>query len=275
MLTARKLVQSKLQDIENSLRRMRGFGLKVGKTTEQPLPGGSRSWWQGIQTWRRLRRRCWRCTPCWCASSSRFEKRVRSMAKADTKAKLLMSTPRSGRSWPSPTASAISDTGRFKSSKQVGPHFELRRGSISPVRPILLTSCSQSQSRAARNSRIGRCGSRGRRRKGQKDGGTFAQARGDHASHAGRRNTFQLKPHRQDNGCGSSEEHSLRFSGGTRRQPSPKRSPFAGTMDQADPPCRMWHRDHASVDWPTYPLRTPSGGGLAPTPYRSKSPVSG
>jgi transposase len=34
MLTARKLVQSKLQDIENHLRGiLRGFGLKVGKTT--------------------------------------------------------------------------------------------------------------------------------------------------------------------------------------------------------------------------------------------------
>src|SRR6201992_1543383 len=36
MLTARKLVQSKLQDIENSLRGiLRGFGLKVGKTTKR------------------------------------------------------------------------------------------------------------------------------------------------------------------------------------------------------------------------------------------------
>ena len=34
MLTARKLVQSKLLDVENSLRGiLRGFGLKVGKTT--------------------------------------------------------------------------------------------------------------------------------------------------------------------------------------------------------------------------------------------------
>ena len=36
MLTARKLVQSKLRDVENSLRGiLRGFGLKVGKTTER------------------------------------------------------------------------------------------------------------------------------------------------------------------------------------------------------------------------------------------------
>src|ERR1700730_16219304 len=36
MLTARKLVQSKLLDLENSLRGiLRGFGLKVGKTTKR------------------------------------------------------------------------------------------------------------------------------------------------------------------------------------------------------------------------------------------------
>src|SRR6202049_5141977 len=40
MLTARKLVQSKLLDLENSLRGiLRGFGLKVGKTTRTNFGG--------------------------------------------------------------------------------------------------------------------------------------------------------------------------------------------------------------------------------------------
>src|SRR6202022_2797495 len=40
LLTARKLVQSKLGDIENSLRGiLRGFGLKVGKTTALKFAG--------------------------------------------------------------------------------------------------------------------------------------------------------------------------------------------------------------------------------------------
>src|SRR6202008_4148922 len=40
MLAARKLVQSKLRDVENSLRGiLRGFGLKVGETTELGFPG--------------------------------------------------------------------------------------------------------------------------------------------------------------------------------------------------------------------------------------------
>jgi len=45
MLTARKLVQSKLLDVENSLRGiLRGFGLKVGKTTRTTLPDASKNW---------------------------------------------------------------------------------------------------------------------------------------------------------------------------------------------------------------------------------------
>jgi transposase len=40
MLTARKLVQSKLHDVENSVRGiLRGFGLKIGKTTARSFPG--------------------------------------------------------------------------------------------------------------------------------------------------------------------------------------------------------------------------------------------
>src|SRR2546427_194790 len=43
MLTARKLVQSKLFDVENSLRGiLRGFGLKVGKTTGRSFAGRTR-----------------------------------------------------------------------------------------------------------------------------------------------------------------------------------------------------------------------------------------
>jgi len=45
MLTARKLVQSKLLDLENSLRGiLRGFGLKVGRRRGQTLPDASKSW---------------------------------------------------------------------------------------------------------------------------------------------------------------------------------------------------------------------------------------
>src|SRR5436190_14431071 len=46
-------------------------------------------------------------------------------------------------------------------------------------------------------------------------------------------------------------------------------------MDQVRPLPIKWPCDHATVDWSAYPLQTPSGGGRAPTPYRSKTPANG
>ena len=52
-----------------------------------------------------------------------FERRVRTMARHDAKAQLLMSTPGVGAIVGLTYASAIDDPARFKSSKQVGAHF--------------------------------------------------------------------------------------------------------------------------------------------------------
>ncbi len=64
MLTARKLVQTKLLDVENSLRGiLRGFGLKVGKTTKTQLcRRASASWSTATRPLRRSLRRCSRFT---------------------------------------------------------------------------------------------------------------------------------------------------------------------------------------------------------------------
>jgi transposase len=70
VLTARKLVQSKLKDVENSLRGiLRGFGLKVGQRPSAALPAGSARLWPAIRAWRRSPRRCYRCMRLCCASS--------------------------------------------------------------------------------------------------------------------------------------------------------------------------------------------------------------
>ncbi len=55
LLTARKLVQSKLYDIEMSLRGiLRGFGLKVGPTTpRKALRHASIIWWPARRVWKR------------------------------------------------------------------------------------------------------------------------------------------------------------------------------------------------------------------------------
>ena len=70
VLTARKLLQSKLRDIENSLRGvLRGFGLKVGKTTNARSPNASGSWLPAIRDWNWWPRHCLRPMPC-CGASS-------------------------------------------------------------------------------------------------------------------------------------------------------------------------------------------------------------
>ena len=53
MLTARKLVQSKLLDVEMSLRGiLRGFGLKVGQTTPKRFAGRIKELVAGHATWK-------------------------------------------------------------------------------------------------------------------------------------------------------------------------------------------------------------------------------
>ena len=82
VLTARKLVQSKLLDIENSLRGiLRGFGLKVGKTTERSFAGRIRELVDGHPSARgRSPRRCLRRVRC-CCRSSRLGKRRGTLAR--------------------------------------------------------------------------------------------------------------------------------------------------------------------------------------------------
>jgi hypothetical protein len=64
------------------------------------------------------------------------------------------------------------------------------------------------------------------------------------------------------------------FSGGPRHQPSRSQVPSPGRWTRSDRnPSRDTH--HATVDWSAYAPQTPSGGGLAPTPYRSATPASG
>jgi transposase len=126
VLTARKLVQSKLCDVENSLRGiLRGFGLKVGKTTNRSFARRV----QELVTNHAGLHMVSAALLCVHAALVRehkaFEKQVRLMARSDAKAKLLMSAPAVGPIVALTYASAIDDPRRFKSSKRVGPHFGL------------------------------------------------------------------------------------------------------------------------------------------------------
>ncbi len=126
VLTARKLVQSKLKDVENSLRGiLRGFGLKVGPTTERGFAGRIQALVAGHPSLETIAQALLSVHAVLLREFKAFNKQVRSMARCDVQAKLLMSTPAVGPIVALTYASAVDDPSRFKSSKRVGPHFGL------------------------------------------------------------------------------------------------------------------------------------------------------
>jgi transposase len=126
VLTARKLVQAKLLDVENSLRGiLRGFGLKVGKTTNRSFAGRVRDLVVNHASLRTIAAALLSVHAVLLGELKAFDKQVRSLARADAKAKLLMSAPAVGPIVALTYASAIDDPRRFTSSKRVGAHFGL------------------------------------------------------------------------------------------------------------------------------------------------------
>jgi transposase len=126
VLTARKLIQTKLLDVENSLRGiLRGFGLKLGKTTARNFAGRIRELVDGHPNLEAIGAAPLAVHAVLLREFNAFEKRVRAMARSDARARLLMSAPAVGPIVALTYASAIDDPARFKSSKQTGPHFGL------------------------------------------------------------------------------------------------------------------------------------------------------
>jgi transposase len=126
MLTARKLMQSKLLDVENSLRGiLRGFGLKVGKTTKTSFASRIEELVKAHLNLKVIAEALLRARAVLLAEFNDFEKRVRKISALDAKARLLMSTPAVGPIVSLTFASAIDDPSRFTSSKKAGPLFGL------------------------------------------------------------------------------------------------------------------------------------------------------
>jgi transposase len=124
ILTTRRLIESKLRDIEMSLRGiLRGFGLKVGKTTPtnfaeriKELVGGHPNLQVIADSLLAIREVLLR-------EFRGFEKRVRTTARHDENARLLMTTTGVGAIISLTYASAVDDPARFKNSKKVGAHY--------------------------------------------------------------------------------------------------------------------------------------------------------
>jgi transposase len=126
LLTARKLVQSKLYDVEMSLRGiLRGFGLKVGKTTPKRFAGRIADLVDGHKTLEGVAKALLAVHAVLLREFGEFERRVRAIARTDARVRLLMSAPGVGALVALTYVAAIDDPTRFKSSKTVGAHFGL------------------------------------------------------------------------------------------------------------------------------------------------------
>jgi transposase len=126
ILTARKLTQSKLRDVENSLRGiLRGFGLKVGKTTPREFAGRIQELVEGHPRLELIAQALLAVRAVLRKEFAAFEKQTLKMARTDARTRLLMTTPAVGPIVALTYASAVDDPSRFKSSKQAGAHFGL------------------------------------------------------------------------------------------------------------------------------------------------------
>jgi transposase len=126
VLAARRLLQAKLHDVEMSVRGLlRGFGLKVGATTPKSFESRVRELAAGHPTLELVTGALLSARSALAVEFAGLDRKVRSMARADRKAKLLMTTPGVGSIVALTYAAAIDDPGRFRSSKAAGAHFGL------------------------------------------------------------------------------------------------------------------------------------------------------
>ena len=124
VLTARKLVQGKLYDIEMSLRGiLRGFGLKVGRTTKAGFASRIRELTEHHPALKAIAKALLAVHEVLLKELNGFEKQVRNLARGDNRVRLLMTAPGVGVIVGLTYVAAIDDPARFSSSKSVGPHF--------------------------------------------------------------------------------------------------------------------------------------------------------
>ncbi len=126
VLAARRLLQSKLYDMEMSLRGiLRGFGLKVGKTTSRTFPARIRALVAGHETLEIVAKALLSAHAVLVRQYAELDRRVRRTARSDARARLLMTTPGVGAIVAVTYVSAIDQTSRLKSSKSAGALFGL------------------------------------------------------------------------------------------------------------------------------------------------------
>jgi transposase len=126
LLGARKLLQTKLHDIELSVRgTLRGFGLKVGKTTPKTFESRVRDLVADHPTLLAVADALLLARTVLAEQFNKLDNQCHRAARANKDARLLATAPGVGSIVALTFASAIDDPGRFKSSKSVGPLFGL------------------------------------------------------------------------------------------------------------------------------------------------------
>ncbi|PKA38874.1 IS110 family transposase [Rhizobium sullae] len=126
LLTARKLIQGKLHDIEMSIRGiLRGFGLKVGPTTRRTYAARIRELIEGHPTLEAIAASLLKVRDALMDEFAGFERKLRAMARQDDNARRLMTTPGVGVLVALTFVAAVDAPERFRSSRAVGPHFGL------------------------------------------------------------------------------------------------------------------------------------------------------
>ncbi|MFV0385287.1 IS110 family transposase [Paracoccus sp. (in: a-proteobacteria)] len=126
LLGARRTLQRTMISIELSMRGMlRGFGLKLGPVTRRRLPDRARELAQGNEMLTAMVTSMLRGQSALRMELARLESRLRRIARADRTVRLMMTVPGVGAIVALQVKAGIDDPARFRSSKNVGPHFGL------------------------------------------------------------------------------------------------------------------------------------------------------
>src|SRR3954469_17914000 len=126
LLVGRKLLQSKLRDVELSIRGiMRGFGLKVGEVSKGRFAARIRELVAGQAMLETVTGAMLTAREALLAEFMRLHRRMLAIVRADAVCRRLMTAPGVGALVSITFRTAVDDPGRFRSSKAVGAHFGL------------------------------------------------------------------------------------------------------------------------------------------------------
>src|SRR5215211_2298536 len=126
LLVGRKLLQSKLRDIELSIRGiLRGFGLKVGEVSKAKFAARIRELAAGHEMLETVVGAMLTAGEGRLAEFMRLHRRMLAIVRADAVCRRLMTAPGVGALVSITFRTAVDEPGRFRSSKAVGAHFGL------------------------------------------------------------------------------------------------------------------------------------------------------